>query len=192
METETIKITDLKPARYNPRKISPDEYQRLSRSIKEYGFVDPIIINLQNMHIIGGHQRYDILMDEYLNNNEDYQELTIIKNGDIGWAFPAGQELEVKDLNYEKGLNIALNNQKLMGSWDNSKLEDLFNDLVTEGFDYTLTGFEKDEIKDVFKDIDLNMEDPLASDDPVKVPENETKPANKLHVCPDCGCEFYD
>ena len=53
MKSEKIKIEDIEPAEYNPRKISKKEYKKLSKSISEFGLVDPIIINLKNMHIIG-------------------------------------------------------------------------------------------------------------------------------------------
>ena len=33
MEIEHIKITDLKPAEYNPRRISDDDYQKLKNSM---------------------------------------------------------------------------------------------------------------------------------------------------------------
>ena len=52
MEIEHIKITDLKPAEYNPRRISDDDYQKLKNSISTFGLVDPIIVNLKNMHIV--------------------------------------------------------------------------------------------------------------------------------------------
>ena len=65
MSEAKIKITDIVPARYNPRKISNEDYNKLSNSINEFGLVDPIIINLSNKHIIGGHQRYQILLNEY-------------------------------------------------------------------------------------------------------------------------------
>lgn len=38
MEMETIKITDLKPAEYNPRRISDEDYQKLKNSIGTFGF----------------------------------------------------------------------------------------------------------------------------------------------------------
>lgn len=87
MEIESIKITELKPADYNPRRISDDEYLKLKNSISTFGLVDPIIINLKNMHIVGGHQRYDVLLDEYMSNNEFFAELSMIRLGDVGFVF---------------------------------------------------------------------------------------------------------
>lgn len=150
---ETIKITDLKPARYNPRQISNEDYNKLSNSINEYGLVDPIIINLNNYNIIGGNQRYDVLLSEHIAGNTDYNELLLIKNGDIGWVFP-DNELEVKDLNHEKSLNIMLNS--VGGEFDPEKLTDLFNELSIEGLDLSLTGWDKNEIRELSKDIDLS------------------------------------
>jgi hypothetical protein len=59
LRTERRKLADLKAAEYNPRKaLTPDdaEYQKIRRSIEEFGYVDPIIIN-EDGTIIGGHQR---------------------------------------------------------------------------------------------------------------------------------------
>lgn len=50
----------LKPAEYNPKKCSPKEEAAIEASIKKFGFVDPIIVNMfpgrENV-IVGGHQR---------------------------------------------------------------------------------------------------------------------------------------
>ena len=59
LRTERRKLADLKAAEYNPRKaLTPDdaEYQKIRRSIEEFGYVDPIIIN-EDGTIIGGHQQ---------------------------------------------------------------------------------------------------------------------------------------
>ena len=56
LRTERRKLADLKAAEYNPRKaLTPDdaEYQKIRRSIEEFGYVDPIIIN-EDGTIIGG------------------------------------------------------------------------------------------------------------------------------------------
>lgn len=53
-------IDTLKPAEYNPKKCSPKEEADIEASIKKFGFVDPIIVNMfpgrENV-IVGGHQR---------------------------------------------------------------------------------------------------------------------------------------
>lgn len=141
-----IRLTDIKPAEYNPRRISDKEYGKLTQSIKDFGLVDPIIINLKNHNtIIGGHQRYQVLLDEYANGNKDYQDLNIIRLGDIGWVFP-NNDLRIESPEHEKALNIILNQTNLMGDWDNIKLESLLKDLDDMDFDLEMTGFDNYEI----------------------------------------------
>ena len=55
MNLEKIKITDIIPAEYNPRLISDEEMNKLRNSLKEFGLVDPIVVNLQdsNFRVIG-------------------------------------------------------------------------------------------------------------------------------------------
>ena len=50
------KITDLIPADYNPRKdLKPGDpdYEKLKHSMKEFGYVDPIIWNQQTGRVVG-------------------------------------------------------------------------------------------------------------------------------------------
>lgn len=164
IEISTIKITDLKPADYNPRFMSESEQTKLENSMETFGIVDPIIINLQNMHIIGGHQRYEVLLNKSMEDNDFIKDLHLIKLGDIGWAFP-DSDLELKDENHEKALNLALN--KITGEWDIPKLENIFNDIILDGFNTELTGFGTDELNTMFNfddndsifDIDSELED---------------------------------
>ena len=148
MELEKIKVKDIEPADYNPRKISDDELGRLETSINEFGFVDPIIINLKNNRIVGGHQRFKIIQKEGI------KELNLLRLGNVGWAF-VETDLKVKDGNYEKALNIALN--KISGEWDTGKLDLILDDLAVDGFDVTLTGFDVDldSLEDLEDDDDL-------------------------------------
>ncbi len=139
---DKIKITDINPAEYNPRKISNDDYEKLSRNIEEFGLVSPIIINLNNNRIIGGHQRYDVLLNEYMVTHK-YEELNLLRLGDIGWVF-ADEDMDIEDENFEKALNLSLN--KISGYWDNQKLNDLFIDFELDGFDVDLTGFSELEL----------------------------------------------
>ena len=65
LRRERRPLSSLHPADYNPRKkLTPSdpEYKNIERSLKEFGYVDPIIIN-QDGTIIGGHQRTQVLLD---------------------------------------------------------------------------------------------------------------------------------
>lgn len=151
LNLEKIKITEIIPSEYNPRKITETEYNKLAESINEFGFVDPIIINLNNNHIIGGHQRYDVLLNTHISNHTQYEELNLIRLGDIGWIFP-DTDLTIKNTDYEKALNLVLN--KISGEWDTDKLEDIFNDLNLNDFNLDLTGFDNID----FEELDINIE----------------------------------
>ena len=140
---EKIDINSLVPADYNPRKISDEDYQNLKQSIDEFGVVSPILINLQDNTIISGHQRFDVL---YYENN--LSELYLIRLGDVGWVFP-DLELEIKDKNYEKALNLAMN--RIHGEFDENLVNEVLADLEEVNLDY-LTGFDLD-----LDDIDYNF-----------------------------------
>lgn len=128
MEFEKMKINDLLPADYNPRKeLKPGdkEYESLYKSVKEFGYVDPIIVNKRTGNIVGGHQRLNVLQEL------GYEEIDVV-NVDL-------------DETREKALNIALN--KISGKWDEPKLKDLLLDIDNGEFDVELTGFGMDEIE---------------------------------------------
>ncbi len=66
MEIQKIKAELLNPAEYNPRKdLKPGEkeYEKLKRSILEFGYVEPVIWNKRTGNIVRGHQRLKVLMD---------------------------------------------------------------------------------------------------------------------------------
>lgn len=130
-------LSELHPAEYNPRvTLTPadEEYQRIKRSIEQYGYVDPIIINADGT-IIGGHQRYNILLDL----GYDTAQVVIV---DL-------------DKNSEKALNVALN--KITGEWDEEKLYDLLQDLDLNGYDFSLTGFTRSELEDLEVKLDIEQ-----------------------------------
>ena len=52
-----VPIDDLRPDPANPRRISDSELDSLTRSIRRFGFVDPVIARREDKSVIGGHQR---------------------------------------------------------------------------------------------------------------------------------------
>lgn len=135
MIIKEIKIDDLLPSEYNPRKeLTPEdeEYKNIKKSIEKFGYVEPIIVNVDNT-VIGGHQRLNVLKE--LN----YEKISCV----------------VVDVNKneEKALNIALN--KIDGIWDDDKLIEIFENLNnTELIDFT--GFSKKEIDNYLKETDID------------------------------------
>lgn len=184
MKIKKINITDINEADYNPRTISDDEMTKLENSITEFGFVDPMIINLKNNKLIGGHQRYNALLSLNMKKGNFAEELNLVELGDIGWVFP-DMDLKIESEQHEKALNIALN--KISGTWDNEKLFTLLEELEYDDMGIELTGFTDEEMEmlekgvynsDYEEDYFENLEDIYEKPDDWKPKEYE---------CPVCG-----
>ena len=133
MNIQTLPVDKLVPADYNPRKdLKPGdpEYEKLKRSLTEFGYVEPVIWNQTTGHVVGGHQRLKVLIDTGVNE----VECVVV-------------EMSAEK---EKALNVALN--KISGEWDKEKLSLLISDLQLADFDVSLTGFDAPEIDALFKD----------------------------------------
>jgi len=131
MEIRTVNMSKLNPALYNPRKdLAPGdiEYEKLKKSILAFGEVDPIIWNEKTGNIVGGHQRFKVLRDM---GQEDF-DVSVVS----------------LDIAQEGALNIALN--KISGEWDYPKLKDLIAEIDTGEFDIGITGFDAEELKELF------------------------------------------
>ena len=130
-----MKIADLDPAKYNPRKeLKPGdkEFEKLKNSIEHFGYVELIVVNTANHNtVISGHQRLNVL--KYLNVDE-IECVTVEMN-----------ETE------EKALNIAMN--KVSGEWNEQLLADLIVDLQSVDFNVDLTGFEAPEVEQLFSKV---------------------------------------
>lgn len=174
MKLDKIKLTDLKPSDYNPRVISDENFQKLKASLGNYGLVDPIVINLKNNNtIIGGHQRYKALLED-----TTLQDLYLLKLGDIGWVFDT-LDLKVDDEETEKLLNITLNQNNMMGSWDNSKLESIFTSLELAEIDLSWTGFDDWEIEEISLSTGTTIFDYTDEPETPPIPEKTTTPTEK-------------
>lgn len=130
MNIVKMPLSQLKPAPYNPRvnlKPGDVEYEKLKRSIVEFGYVEPIIFNKSTGFVVGGHQRVKVL--QALGHEE--VDVVIV-------------ELDDK---MERALNVALN--KVGGDWDLPKLKDLLLELDDGSFDMSLSGFDSEELKNL-------------------------------------------
>jgi len=128
-----LPIGDLRPDPANPRRISDEELESLTRSIREFGLIDPIIARREDKVVIGGHQR-----------------------------LLAARKLRIKqvpvvlvDLSDEEAhlLNLALN--RISGSWDQELLARLLGDLkAVPDVDLSLSGFSDEELQKHLKSLE--------------------------------------
>lgn len=154
-----ISVERINPSAYNPRidlKPGDAEYDKLKRSIETFGYVEPLVWNSRTGNLVGGHQRFKILLEQ------------------------KAQEVEVSvvdlDPEKEKALNLALN--KISGKWDNEKLGELLDELnKSPDFDVTLTGFDIPEISEILDQLEEAKEDGFDTEKEVKKIKN---PKTKL------------
>lgn len=116
MKIVNKKIEDLKPADYNPRKIGVREKMELTKSLKKFDFVQPIVVNVNPKRmnvIVGGHQKVKIAKE-------------------LGHKTVPCVEVNL-DEKQEKELNLRLN--KNGGEFDNDLLAKLDKEmLLSVGF----------------------------------------------------------
>jgi len=156
MKIKTISINKINPASYNPRKdLKPDDkdYKQLVKSMDEFGCVEPLVWNKRTGNLVGGHQRFKIILAQ--------------------GAKEAQVSVVDLSLEKEKALNIALN--KISGDWDQDKLATLLDEICkSPGIDIEVTGFDLPEIENILADLkdpnsqeNFDVEDELNNTGPV-------------------------
>ena len=151
MNLQNLPVGKLKPAKYNPRKdLKPGDpaYEKIKRSLHDFGYVDPVIWNEVTGNIVGGHQRYKVLVAE------GATEIDCVV-------------VHIENPQDEKALNIALN--KAVGEWEPKALADLLSDLQLSGYDLGATGFDAAEVDDLFSQV----HDKDVKDDECELDANE-------------------
>jgi len=131
---ENVDIESLHPDPANPRRIGKDELEALTRSLRQFGFVQPVLVRKSDNVVIGGHQR-------------------LLAARRLGWKTVPVVFL---DLSVEQSrlLNLALN--KISGEWDQELLAQMLADLnPVEEIDLSLSGFSEEELGKLLKSLDV-------------------------------------
>ena len=136
---ETRKVKILVPYANNARTHSDNQIDQIAESIKEWGWTVPVLIDEQD-GIIAGHGR--VLAANLLK----IKEIPVMIA--TGWS-------ETK----KKAYIIADNKLALNAGWDENLLRLEMEMLKDAGFDLSLTGFNRDELDDMFPAVNLTDED---------------------------------
>lgn len=126
IKIQNVKISELNPAPYNPRKWSDEAIAELRESMQRFGVVDPVIVNGTNKRknvVIGGHMRLKVAVDMGM------KEIPVVY-------------LNIPDIAKEKELNLRLNHAS--GEWDFGLLAKFDETLLSD------VGFSSQELDDIF------------------------------------------
>ena len=138
LETHPLEITllpigDLKPDPANPRRIGDEELESLTKSIREFGLVEPMVARKEDHVVIGGHQR--LLAARRLG----LKQVPVV----------------LVDLPQEQARLLSLALNRISGTWDQELLGRLLAELAdVPDVDLSLSGFSEDELKKYLKGLD--------------------------------------
>lgn len=176
-----MKIKDLKPAEYNPRKITDKQLDMLKKSMEEFGDLSGVVVNVKTGNMVGGHQRVKNLDPSWPITKEPHKD----KTGTVALGYietPSGR-WTYREVSWPKkkeaAANIAANQHG--GEFDMPKLKEIIIDLDDGSIDPELLGFNSHELELMMAPIIPPGEDKSGGEEPEKP---------NIILCPKCGHEF--
>ena len=145
-----VSIDKLVPYQNNARTHSPEQINKLRASLREFGFINPIIID-KDYGIIAGHGRAIAAREEGLT------EVPCVFADHLTDA-------------QKKAYIIADNRMALDAGWDEELLRVEIEALQADAFDLALTGFDEKELSKLFDDGSDAKEDEFDVEEELKKP----------------------
>ena len=150
-EMQLVEVSKLVPYMNNARTHNPQQIMKLRSSLREFGFINPVIID-REYNIIAGHGRILAAKEEGI------EEVPCVF---VDYLTPA----------QKKAYILADNRMAMDAGWDEELLRVEIEALQAAAFDVGLTGFDEKDIAELFAG-----EDDDAQDDDFYVDEEMQKP----------------
>lgn len=131
-QMELVPTDRLIPYVNNARTHSAEQVNKLRASLREFGFVNPVIVD-RDLNVIAGHGRILAAKEEKI------PEVPCVY---VDYLTEA----------QKKAYILADNRMAMDAGWDEELLRVEIEALQAEAFDVSLTGFDEKEITDLFKD----------------------------------------
>ena len=138
-EMKMVSTDKLIPYVNNARTHSQEQINKLRGSLREFGFINPVIIDKDN-NVIAGHGRLMAAKEEGI------EEVPCVLVDYLSEA-------------QKKAYILADNRYAQDAGWDEEMLRVEIEALQGMDFDVSFTGFDEDEIADLFADPDADAED---------------------------------
>ena len=152
-QMQLVDINKLVPYVNNARTHSPEQITKLRSSLREFGFVNPVLID-REFNVLAGHGRIAAAKEEGI------KEVPCVFVEHLSEA-------------QKKAYILADNRMSLDAGWDDALLKVEMESLQEMGFDIGMTGFDEMEIADLFEtdtegeednfDVDAELEKPCFS-----------------------------
>ena len=149
-EMQLVPIAKLVPYQNNARTHSPAQIQKLRSSLREFGFINPVLID-RNFGVIAGHGRIEAA------RAENITEVPCVFVDHLTEA-------------QKKAYILADNRMALDAGWDEEMLKIELSGLQEMGYDLELTGFDATELSDFFGGTDEAKEDDFDVDAELQKP----------------------
>ena len=152
-QMQLVDINKLIPYVNNARTHSPEQITKLRSSLRELGFINPVLID-REFNVLAGHGRIAAAKEEGIN--------------EVPCVF-----VEHLSEAQKKAYILADNRMSLDAGWDDELLKVEMASLQEMGFDIGMTGFDESELADLFEtdaegeednfDVDAELEKPCFS-----------------------------
>lgn len=133
-QMELVPTDKLIPYVNNARTHSAEQVNKLRASLREFGFINPVIVD-RDLNVIAGHGRILAAKEEKI------PEVPCVY---VDYLTEA----------QKKAYILADNRMAMDAGWDEELLRVEIEALQAEAFDVSLTGFDEKEITDLFKNAD--------------------------------------
>lgn len=167
-----VRIDELKPYENNAKIHGPEQIEQLRKSLREFGFVSPVLIDEDN-NLIAGHGRVEAARAEGM------RKVPYVLVSDLTEA-------------QRRAYIIADNRLAETGEWDAARLKFEMQELQSFGFDTELTGFTMGEIETIYVSAHERHAPGAAEEvEALELDETLTRRESALQChCPKCGFVF--
>lgn len=166
----TMPIDELVPYANNARVHSKKQIAQIRASLREFGFVTPVLIDFDN-NIIAGHGRVEAARAEGMT------EVPCVLISSLTEA-------------QRKAYILADNRLNETGAWDSETLKVEMAGLKALRFDTGVIGFSKKALREIHVDAYTRAAPGQGTSEETETPAKERTPAKHTVCCPQCGCEF--
>jgi hypothetical protein len=151
-KSNPTKAGDLVPNEENPRQITDAKLAALGDSLKEFGDLSGLVLNLTSNRLVSGHQRLKHLDGQWPIAKVPFEDATgTVAVGTIDTPFGRMGYREVRWPNKKERLAMIAANQH-GGDWDKDQLEAMLRDLAAG--DLRLAGFDEIDLSALGIDLD--------------------------------------